>query len=99
MRLRVICSIPVQFLRLVLGFSAHVVQRAGAVHQGQQLLDLRYVGGRRIPRQRDAVGVYQDVLFDAGTTAIRRVFATSLDTAEGAGEGTVGSRPRPVNEA
>src|SRR6185437_14688031 len=58
-----------------------------------------YVGGRRIPRQRDAVGVYQDVLFDAGTTAIRRVFATSLDTAEGAGEGTVGSRPRPVNEA
>jgi hypothetical protein len=29
----------------VLGFSARFVQRSGIVHQGEQLLDLRYVGG------------------------------------------------------
>ncbi len=50
-------------------------------------------------RQRDAVGVYHDVLFDARTTAIRRIFAASFDTTEGTGAGTVHRRPRPVNEA
>src|SRR5262245_4284632 len=42
-----------------------------------------------VPRQRDALRVDQQVLFDTGTPAIRGVLATPRDAAEGACEGAV----------
>ncbi len=40
-----------------------------------------------------------NVLLDARTSAIRRIFAASFDAPEGAGEGAIHGRPRPIDEA
>src|SRR5690348_9244568 len=69
--------------------STSVVSRPTTAHQRQQSLDVRDIGRSGIAAQRDAVGINQDVLLDARTPAIRRVFAAALDTAEGPSEGAI----------
>jgi hypothetical protein len=97
-RLRVVRPIPIHLGRPVLRFPC-LVQRAGAVHQGEQFLDLRRVRRSGIHGQRNAVAVHQNVLLDAGAAAIRGVFPAPLDAAEGAGEAAVHGDAWPVDLA
>ena len=97
MRLRVIRPIRVQLLRTTLRLTV-LVLRPATVHQRQQFLDLRNVGGRDVAGQRDAIGINENVLLDARSSAICGVFAAALHALEGAGEGAIDGRPRPIDE-
>src|SRR5262245_7262915 len=96
MWLRIVGPIPVDLLGASLRFSA-LVQGPAAIHQGHQLLDLGHVCGRDLSCQGNALGIHQDMLLEAGTAAIRRVWATALDSTKGSREGAIDGAARPVN--
>jgi hypothetical protein len=96
MRLRIICPIRVQLLWTTLWLTVRI-QRPATVHQRQQFLDLRDVGGRDVARQGYAIGIDEDMLLDAGASAIRGIFAASFDALEGAGVGAIDGCSRPID--
>jgi hypothetical protein len=67
--LRVIRPIRVQLLGTTLRLTV-LVLRPATVHHRQQFLDLRDVGGRDVARQGYAIGIDENVLLDAGASAI-----------------------------
>ena len=70
-----------------------------SVFPGELHLDLRHVRRRAVARQGDAVAIDQGVLLDPRPGPVRGVIATPLDAAEGAGEGAIDGRTRPVDLA
>src|SRR5262249_56676483 len=52
---------------------------------------------RDLSRQRDALGIDQDMLLDAGAAAVRGVLPAALDPAEGPREGAIDGGAGPVD--
>src|SRR5262249_13530227 len=96
MPLRIVGPIPVHLLAPSLRFAA-LGQGPAAIHQGHQLLDLGHVRGRDLSCQGNALSVHQDMLLEAGTAAIRRVWAAALDPTKGPRERAIDGGPCPVN--
>ena len=74
-RLGVIGSICVDFIRMILRMAGLPADWRNAVNQRKKLSHIMPVCSRQCITQRNAIGVRQDMMFASGFTAIRGIWA------------------------
>ena len=80
MRLGVIGSIGINFIRMILRMTRLPADGRNTVDQRKKLSDIMPVCSRQCITQRNAIGVRQDVMFAAGFTAIEVMRTSKRDS-------------------
>lgn len=96
-RLRIIGSICINFIRMILRMAGLPTDGRNTVEQRKKLSHVMSVCSRQCITQRNAIGIRQDMMFAAGFTAIRGIWARFLASSHGSYRRTIDGRSRPVD--
>jgi hypothetical protein len=97
-RLGVIGSISIDFVRMIFGMAGLTTHRRDSVNQRKELSHVMSVCSRQCITQRNAVGISQNMMFTAGFTAIRGIWACFLACPHGSHRRTINRRSGPVDQ-
>lgn len=97
-RLGVIGSICIEFIRMILGMAGLPADGRNTVDQWKKLSHVMSVCSRQCITQRNAIGVRQDMMFASGFTSIRGIWARFLASTHGSHRRTIDRRSRPVDQ-
>ena len=97
-RLGVIRSIRINFVRMILQMAGFPADWRNTVNQLKKLSHVMSVCSRQCVTQRNAIRVRQNMMFAAGFTAIRGIWAGFLACTHGSHRRTIDHRSRPVDQ-
>ena len=97
-RLGVIGSIGINFIRMILRMAGLPADGRYTVYQWKKLSHIMPVCSRQCITERNAIGVRQDMMFAAGFTAISGIWACFLASSHRSHRRTIDRRSRPVDQ-